>query len=131
MLRLLATVCLYVLGNAIGIFVASYVLEGFSINFLSLITVAVIFTVIVVVATPLLVKISLRQVPQLTGGIALVATFVGLFGATLLSDGITITGVTTWILAPLIVWLISLIAGLVLPLFLFKKTLEKHQESKA
>ena len=90
---------------------------------------AVAFTVIVVVATPLLVKISLKNVPQMAGGVALVATLVGLFGAAMLSDGLTITGLTTWILAPLIVWLTSLIAGLVLPLILFKKVLEKKQEA--
>jgi hypothetical protein len=119
-----------VLGNAIGLLVASVVLPGFTINLLSLIVVAVIFTVIVVVATPLLVKISLKNVPQMSGGVALVATLVGLIGASMFSDGLTITGLTTWILAPLIVWLVALIAGLLLPLILFKKVLEEKREKQ-
>ena len=129
MVRLLASTCLYLIGNAVGILVASMVLPGFTIDVWSFVAVVVVFTVIVVVATPLLVKISLKNAPQLTGGIALIATLVGLIGANLLSDGLTITGLKTWILAPLIVWLISLIAGFVLPFFLFKKTLEKAKES--
>jgi len=127
MLRILASTCLYVLGNAVGLLVASIVLPGFTINLLSLIVVAVVFTVIVVVATPLLVKISIKNVPQLSGGVALVATLVGLIGASMFSDGLTIDGLTTWILAPLIVWLVSLVAGLVLPLILFKKVLDERK----
>ncbi len=129
MLRLLASTCLYVLGNAIGIFVAAQVLPGFTIDFWSLLIVACVFTVIVVVMTPLLVKISIQHVPQMSGGVALVAILVGLIGTSMLSDGLSITGATTWILAPFIIWIISLIAGLVLPLFLFKKVLEKKKDS--
>jgi hypothetical protein len=36
---------------------------------------------------------------------------------------------TTWILSPLIVWLISLIAGLALFFFLLRKVLETKQDS--
>jgi hypothetical protein len=129
MLRILASTSLYVLGNAVGLLVAAAVLPGFKIDLWSLIAVAVVFTVIVVVATPLLIKISIKNVPQMSGGVALVATLVGLIGAAMLSDGLTITGLTTWFLAPLIVWVTSLIAGLVLPLILFKKVLERKQDA--
>ena len=129
MLRLLASTCLYVMGNAIGILAAARILPGFTIDLWSLIAVALVFTVIVVVVTPLLVKISFKHVPQMSGGIALVATLVGLIGTSMLSDGLTITGLSTWIAAPLIIWVVSLIAGLVLPLFLFKKVLEKKGDS--
>ena len=129
MLRLLASTCLYVLGNAIGILVAAKLLSGFTIDLWSVIVVALVFTVIVVVMTPLLVKISIQHVPQMSGGVALVAILVGLFITKMFCGGLTITGLTTWILAPLIIWLISLVAGLVLPLFLFKKVLEKKKDS--
>ena len=128
MLRLLASTCLYVLGNAIGILVAAKMLPGFSIDLWSTIVVAIVFTVIVVVMTPLLVKISIKHVPQMSGGVALVAILVGLIGTNMLSDGLTITGMSTWILAPLIIWIVSLIAGLVLPFFLFKKVLEERKD---
>lgn len=130
MIRLIASTILYVLGNAIGIIVASSVLPGFSIDVLSIVIVAVIFTVIVAVITPLLIKISIKNVPQMTGGVALVAILIGLIGTSFFSDGLTIDGLNTWLLAPLIIWVVALIAGLVLPLFLFKKTLEKKKEEK-
>ena len=80
MVRLIASTILYVLGNAIGIVVASSVLSGFSIDILSIVIVAVVFTVIVAVITPLLIKISIKNVPQMTGGVALVAILIGLIG---------------------------------------------------
>ena len=129
MIRLLASTVLYVLGNALGLVVAAQLLPGFSIDFWSILIVAAIFTVIVVVITPLLIKISLKNVPQMSGGVALVAILVGLIGTSMFSDGLKISGLSTWILAPLIIWIIALIAGLVLPLFLFKKTMEKVKES--
>ena len=125
MIRLLVSACLFLLANAVGIIVAAWILPGFSIDTPSIITVVVLFTVVEVIADPLLLKISIKSVPQLRGGIALVTTLVGLVITNYLSDGLTITGFTTWILATLIVWLMALAAGLILPLFLFKKVMQK------
>ncbi len=129
MIRWIASTILYVVGNAIGIVVAASILPGFTINLMSIVIVAVVFTVIVTVSTPFLIKISTKNVPQMNGGIALIAILVGLIGTNLLSDGLTITGVETWIMAPLVIWVTALVAGLVLPLVFFKKTLEKTEES--
>jgi putative membrane protein len=126
MLRLLVSACLFLLANAVGIIAAAWVLPGFSIDTQSIITVVVLFTFVEVIADPLLLKISIKSVPQLRGGIALVTTLVGLVITNYLSDGLTITGFTTWIIATLIVWLMALAAGLVLPLFLFKKVMQKR-----
>ena len=127
MIRLLVSACMYLLANAVGIIVAAWILPGFSIDTPSIITVVVLFTVVEVIADPLLLKISIKSVPQLRGGIALVTTLVGLVITNYLSDGLTITGGTTWILATLIVWLMALAAGLILPLFLFKKVMQKRE----
>jgi len=59
--------------------------------------------------------------------VALVTTFVGLLVTDTLSDGLNISGISTWIIASLIVWLCSLVAGLILPLVLFKKAVEKRR----
>jgi putative membrane protein len=37
------------------------------------------------------------------------------------SDGLTIDGALTWVLATVIVWAASLLAGLILPVFLLKR----------
>jgi hypothetical protein len=130
MLRLLASLTLAVLANAIGLVVASLLLDDFQINGAAFIVAVVIFTGSYVLFEPLITKVSLTQVPALRGGVALVATFVALFITNLVSSGISINGVRGWILATIVVWLFSLIATLVLPLFLFKKALGKQTNAK-
>ncbi len=131
MIRLLASAVLHLLANTAGLLVAAAVLPGFSINGVAFVTAVLIFTITEVVAGPLIIKIALKNLPALVGGIALVTTLVGLIITDIFSDGLTISGLSTWVLATLIVWLGALIAGLVLPLVIFKKTLNKHRENQA
>jgi hypothetical protein len=70
----------------------------------------------------------MTSLPALRGGVALVTTLVGLIVTTLVSSGIHITGLSTWVLATLIVWLFALFATLILPLIIFKRTLEKVRD---
>jgi len=130
MLVLLARTCLHLLANAVGLLAAVVILPDFSIDALSFIIVTIIFTVVEVVAGPLLISISLKNVPALTGGISLVTTFVGLLITNLVSDGMSISGVSTWVLATLIVWLAALIAEFVLPLIIFRKILQDSRNRR-
>ncbi|MBI5869953.1 MAG: phage holin family protein [Actinobacteria bacterium] len=125
MIRLLASACLHLIANAVGLIMADLILSPeFTIDPTAFVTATLIFTAVEVVAGPLLISISLKNLPALTGGVALVTTFVGLLVTDTLSDGLNISGISTWLLASLIVWLCALIAGVVLPLFLFKKALD-------
>ena len=50
---------------------------------------------------------------------------------TLFTSGVEIRDLTAWILAPLIIWLTTVLAGVVLPLFIFKKTMQGVKDRKA
>ena len=128
MIRLLASLVLHLLANAVGLVVAAAILSGFHINGVAFITAVIIFTVVEVIADPLITKVALTSVPALRGGVALATTLVGLIVTTLISTGIQINGLQTWVLATLIVWLFALIATLILPLVIFKKTLENVKD---
>lgn len=130
MLRLIASLILSLLANAIGLLAAAYLLEDFSIDGLAFITAVAIFTLATFILGPLITKIAIQSANYLMGGIALVTTLVGLIITDLVSDGVSINGINTWVLATLIIWIFSIIGSLVLPLFLFKKTLEKAKENK-
>jgi putative membrane protein len=119
MIRMLSSIVIRLLANAIGLLIAAVILSGFSIHALSFIT-----------ALLILIKISIKNLPALMGGVALVTTIVGLIITDLFSTGISITGINTWILATLIVWLGALLAGLLLPLLIFKKALIRHRNNK-
>lgn len=124
MLRLLATLVLSVLANAVGLIAAAFLLDGFSIDGAAFVIAVLIFTASTAILGPFITKVALTNAPYLVGGIALVNTLVALVLTTLLSSGISIDGLSTWVLATLIVWVFSVIGNLLLPLVLFKKVLE-------
>ena len=126
MIRLLISAAIHLAANAIGLLVASLVLPDMSIDVTAFIFAVLIFTVVEVVAGPLLTKIAITNVKALVGGVALVTTLVGLIATDLISDGMTISGIWTWILATLVVWLAGTLAGVLLPLVLVKKAVDAH-----
>lgn len=130
MFRFLASATLYLLGNAIGLIVASLVLSGFRITASGFLLSLVFFTLAEIVLGPFIIKVSLQYVPALRGGIALVTTFVVLLLTTIFTDAVSIVGVSSWFLAPLIIWGSTLLAGIILPLFLFKKTMAAAKDKK-
>ena len=131
MIRFLAQITLILLANAAGIIIATIVLPGFTINAIGFITSVVSFTTVELLFERFVAKVALRYVPALRGGIALVTTFVGLLLTNIWTSGLEIQGVSTWLLAPMIVWLTVVIVGTVLPMVLFKDILQKDDEEDA
>ncbi|MEX0364503.1 MAG: hypothetical protein AB3N22_00445 [Ruegeria sp.] len=121
MSRRIMSVLALLAGNAIGLLLAAFLLDGFRIAPLSLIIVVVVFTLVQVVAEPLIAKLSEQNIPALKGGIALVVTFVGLLATDLITAGLTIGGIANLLAATLLVWLGALIAAVVLPIYVFKE----------
>ena len=123
MLRLIASIVLEVLANAVGLLAASWILRpAFSIDAIGFITVVAIFTAARFILEPLMTQLSLRYVRMLTGGISLVTILVSFFVTSVLTTHLVITGPSTWVLAALIVWVFGVIAMLLLPMVIFKKT---------
>lgn len=120
MIRLLIRATLLLVASAIGLLVAKLTLDDMTINFSSFIEVTVIFTILQTVLSPFIAKVSARNAPALLGGIGLISTVVALIVTSLVSDGLTITGLSTWAYASLIVWLVTMIVTLLLPIILVK-----------
>lgn len=131
MLRFLAQTAIALVANAIGLLVAAWVLQGFEIQPLGFIVSVGLFTIVEVLFEPFIISMSLRYMPALRGGIALVTTLVGLIAVTMFTDGVSISGLNTWVLAPLIIWLTVLFASVILPMFFFKQTLEGKTDDRA
>jgi len=123
MLKFFARMALSLLANALALLVASVLLTGFAINGLAFVVAVFIFTASTTILEPLITKIATQNAPYLLGGIALVTTFVGLLVTTLITDGLRIMGIGTWVMATLITWLATVVGSLILPRFLFKEVL--------
>lgn len=121
MVRLLVSGAIYLAANAVGLLVAAWVLDDMSVDGGAFVTAVLIFTAVEVVARPLFTQIAIKNVGGLVGSTALVATLIGLVITAWLSDGLTIDGALTWVLATVIVWAAALIAGLILPVLLVKR----------
>jgi|SRR6478735_7487393 len=116
MVRLLINVGITLLANAVGLGVAAYVLDDMTVTTSAFLIAVVIFTVVYALAQPMLTQMAISAAPALRGGVALVATLLGLIITTLLTDELSISGIETWIAATVIVWLASLVGALLLPL---------------
>lgn len=126
MIRMLISFGIRLLANAVGLIVANLVLDDMELNASGFIIAVLIFTVAQVILQPLIVKIAMTNAQALMGATALVTILVGLIITDLVSDGLSITGFVTWLLATIIVWAAALIAGLILPLILVKKAVNNN-----
>ena len=129
MIRLIVRLVIALAGNAVGLIVASLVLDGFDIDVTSFIVALVIFTITLALMTPFLANALRRNRSSSAalGGVSLIGTFVALLVTDLLSDGLSISGIGTWIGATVIVWLASLLAVFILPYLGLKKYLEDNR----
>ena len=124
MVRLLIWFVIDLVANTVGLLVAWAVLPKFEINAESFVVAVLIFTAVEMLVEPLLRQMAMESARALRGSVALAATFIGLVITDILSMGLHIHGATTWISATVIVWLATLLAGLILPLFLFRRALD-------
>lgn len=127
MIRFLVRTLIALVANAVGLIVAAIVLDDVELDAASFVVAVVIFTAVFVLLQPFLAVNLRRMGPGMLGAVSLIATLVSLIVTDLLTDGLSISGVLTWILAALIVWLVALVATLLLPFLGLKKFLDERR----
>jgi uncharacterized membrane protein YvlD (DUF360 family) len=126
-IRLLVRTLIAFVSNAVGLIVAAAVLDGMRLDATGFIVAVAVFTVAFALMQPFLVA-SFRTAPgAVLGGVALIATLISLVVTELLTDGLSIRGVGTWIAATVIVWLVSVLAAFILPFLGLKKFLDERR----
>lgn len=130
MIRFLVNAAISLAAAAVGLLVADAVLDGFDLDATGFFFVVVIFGVLQGVLGPFIAKTAHRNAPALMGGIGLVTTFVALLITELVSDGLSIEGISDWFFGTLIVWVASLAAVLILPLILVKAGVESARKER-
>ena len=124
MVRLIVSMIIRLAANGLGLIVAALVLDDMTLTVAAFFIDLLIFTVVVVVAQPVVQKAALKHSEALMGSSALVASFVALVITAWLSDGLQISGAVTWLLATVIVWAASLLAGVLLPVIFVKRAVQ-------
>jgi len=120
-IRFLLRIAVFLGSSAIGLLVASLLVPGVTLRPLGFLTAVVIFTVAQAILSPFFLKMASRYASAFLGGIGLVSTFVALLLASLLSNGLSIRGIGSWIAATVVVWLVTAVATVVLPVLVLRE----------
>lgn len=121
MIRLVLSILATIIANAVGLLLATALLPGFTIDAVSFAVVLLVFTGVMILTGPLVTKIAITSMPQIRGSISLVSVFFGLKVTEWLMPGFDMGGLSNWLAATLLVWLGSLIAEILLPIYVFKQ----------
>lgn len=121
MVRFLIRAAIFVVTAALGLLVASWVLPGFHLDWEGLLVAVLVFAVAQSILAPFIFNLARKYASALLGGIGLVSTLVALLVASLLPGGIRVDDALTWILAALVVWVVTALGGWLLPLIFLKK----------
>ena len=128
MIRLIVRTIVALAANAVGLLVAAAVLDDMHLDAGGFVVAVVIFTIVFALLQPFLVVQLRRAGPAALGGVALIATLISLIITDLVSDGFSIDGAVTWLLAAVIVWAAALIAAFILPFLGLKRFLEERRD---
>jgi putative membrane protein len=126
-IRLVFRLVIALVANAVGLIVAAVALDGMSLNATGFVVAVVVFTVVFALLQPFLFSVFRRSPGPVLGGVALIATLASLIVTELLTDGLSIRGVGTWIAATVIVWLGSVLAAFILPYLGLKMYLDERR----
>lgn len=132
MITLLFRTLIYLVSAGIGLIVADLVLHGFQIQWdkwWGFVICIVIFAILQSVLSPWIAKLADRYAPVLMGGIGIFSTLVALIVVVLLPiGGLRIVDITGWLLGAVIVWLISAIGTVLLPLIFLKREVKERRK---
>lgn len=128
--RLVLTVLVQLVANAVGIIAAAAILDDMSLSVSGFFVAVGVFTLISLVVSPMIRQAALRRSSALLGSTALIVSLLALIGTVLLTDGMQIRGLSTWVLAAIIVWFTALVATALLPFVIFKRLRDNRESDR-
>lgn len=127
MVRFLISTAIFFVSAFLGLLVADLVLPDLTMDPTSYLVAAVIFALVQGILSPLIFKVVHKNASALSGGVGIISTLVALVITDLVVAGFDISGLSTWILAALIVWLAGAAAAFVLPYLFLKRAVGEHR----
>jgi hypothetical protein len=100
---------------ATGLLVAAWIVPGVSSSVPGFIVAVVVFAVTQAALSLSILKLPHRYASLLLGGTGLALTIVALIVASILTNGIAIDGVKSWLATTAVVWLMTTIWTITLP----------------
>ncbi len=95
--------------NAIALILAAVIFDGFQLTVTGFVYALVIFAVLNAILPFIILKALMRHAGSLAALSGLFSTFLSLLVTTLLTDGLRIDGLTTWLGATVLIWVVSMV----------------------
>ena len=130
MIRHVAVAVVALLANAIALIVIAWLLDGMTLEVRGLLIEVAIFTCVMVLIEALVRRLTPIQGGAFLGGSALLSTVIALVVTTLVTDGLQLSGASTWFLAIVLMWGFPVIVRLILPHLIFKQTLRRPEPGR-
>ncbi|MDF2805162.1 MAG: hypothetical protein K0S43_108 [Cellulosimicrobium sp.] len=130
MIRFLLSFAINVVLAAVGLLVASSLFDGVTVHSSGFVVAVLIFAVAQAILAPFVFNVARKYASAILGGIGLVSTFLALWVATLIGDGLEISGASTWIGVTVVVWLIGALGGWLLGWLVLTRWWDRRQEQK-
>ena len=105
---------------AIGLLVAARVVPEVSLSVPGFVVAMVVFAVTQAILSLTILKLPHRYASLLLGGTGLALTIVALIFASMLTHGLTIDGMASWLATTVVVWLVTTIGAITLPELLIR-----------
>jgi hypothetical protein len=100
---------------AIGLLVAAWVVPGVSLSVSGFVVAVVVFSVAQAILSVSILKLPHAYASLLLGGTGLAFTLVALSLASVLTHGLTIRGIASWVATTVVVWLVTTVGAISLP----------------
>jgi putative membrane protein len=127
-IRLIVRTAIALVANAVGLLVAAALLEGVKLDVGGFLVAVVVFTVVFALMQPFLASQLQRRNNAALGGVSLIASLIALIVTAIVSDGLSINGLSGWIGAAVIVWAGALLAAFILPFLGLRKYLDERRD---
>lgn len=130
MIRMLLQAAINVVMASLGLLLAQTLVDGVTLQASGFITAVLVFVLAQAVLGPFVFNMARQYASAILGGVGLISTLLALWIATLVPDGLTISGVTAWVLAPLLVWIVTALGTWILGYLVLKRWWDKRKEEK-
>ncbi len=132
MIRFLLSLLAHLFSAALALLIAWWILppEWMKVELGGFFVAVGVLALVQAIIGPFIFNVARKHASALLGGIGLVSTFIALLVASLFPGGITING-WGWVLAPLIVWIVTALGGWILVGVVIQRYITKRDKEKA
>ncbi len=131
MIRFLFHVLINLVTAAVGLLLAAWLVPGVTLQLAGFIVATLVFAFAQGILGPFVFNVARQYASPILGGIGLVTTLIALFVASFFQGGLEIRGVSAWVLATLIVWIVTALGGWILgAIFLKNRSARRKAETQ-